>query len=407
MNEIASTGFFPDTFSGRADIGVVGGHLEAHSFEMLRDRQEEWQRRIALLEQAQHFIYVSTYYLQWDQYGTRFLEALLQASARGVHVVLVLDSFGQKLCGLAMGPWDKDLLNEKLEELRAAGGEVSSYSPAYRSQRWIGGGQHIKIQVTDKGLAMFGSSNISLDSYERWDELSVVVSGSVTLAMLDTFACIDIEVRPEDRAMLEDRCRKQTNQPILFDFGAFNPNPLSGARTPFLRRTTNSQTLGIAQAIREAQESILITCFYYKPPPLLRQEILNARARGVRVAIYHSHLEALSEMRLSWLASAVDYPSLFNAGVEIYESLNGEHSKTVLVDDKLAMLGSYNFEHAADDRLAEATLVSTDHRVVAAIRGIIEECELRFEQITKDDFENLPSSLHWQRQLVRPFKRWV
>ncbi len=306
-----------------------------------------------------------------------------------------------------MAPEDRRALRRALNELRALGVEISFYAPRRRIQRWLGGGQHVKIQLSENGHVLFGSSNVTASSYERWDELSAVLAGPVAPALLDSFACLDVRVRRRDREALARVSRDSGPDPIVFDYGVFNPNPAQGWTGPLGWRTTNSQTAGFLQAIRRARKSVVLTSFYYKPAPVLRREILAARARGVRVQVYHSHLEALSETRLAWLAAAADFDSLLAAGVEIYESRHGEHSKVVLIDDRIAMFGSYNFEHAADDRLAEATLASADPRVVAAITQVLEECAETSEPMTRERLGRLPFSLRWQRRAVRPFRRWM
>ncbi len=381
--------------------------LAASTFEPLRDRRSEWLRRLALIEQAQRFVYVSTFYLEWDRYAREFLEALKRARRRGAHVVLVADTFGQRLTGSATTRQDRRSLSRSLGELRALGAEVSFYAPRHRIQRWLGGGQHVKIQLSEDGLALFGSSNVTASSYERWDEFSALLAGPAALALLDSFAALGVRVRPRDREVIARVSRDPGPDPIRFDYGLFNPNPAQGAWGPLGWRTNNALTLGLERAFRQARESILLTSFYYKPAPGLRREVLAARARGVRVAVYHSHVEALPETRLAWLAAAADYDCLLAAGVEIYESRHGEHSKVILIDGRVAMFGSYNFEHAADDRLAEAMLSSTDPRVVAPIARVLEECAGSTEPMTRQRLDRLPRSLRWQRRLVRPVRRWM
>ena len=359
------------------------------------------------MARTQRFVYLSTFYLDWDHYGRELLAALAAARRRGAHVVLVVDSFGQRLGGVAMAPEDRRALRRALEELRQLGAEVSFYAPRHRIQRWLGGGQHVKIQISEDGRALFGSSNVTASSYERWDELSALLEGPVVLALLDSFPSLGVRVRPRDRAVVARVGRDSGTDPVLFDYCAYNPNPVQGGAGPLGWRTTNALTLGLRQAVRQATESVALTSFYYKPAPVLRREILAARARGVRVTFYHSHLEALSETRLAWLAAAADFDSLLAAGVEIRESRHGEHSKVVLIDDRLAMFGSYNFEHAADDRLAEAMLASTDRRVVAAIGQVLEECARTTEPMTAERLRRLPFDLRWQRRAVKPLRRWM
>ena len=59
--------------------------------------------------------------------------------------------------------------------------------------------------------------------------------------------------------------------------------------------------------------------------------------------------------------------------MRIYENRHGEHSKIVLIDDEWVAFGSYNFEHAAHDRLAEAMLVSRDARATRPAAEIFAE----------------------------------
>ncbi len=122
---------FPDSFGSRPEVGLVARDLAASCFEPLRDRGAEWRRRLELLEQARRFVYVSTYYLEWDRYGRAFLEALTAARRRGAHVVLVADAFGQRLGGVAMEPDSRRALMRALDQLRRLGaGQLLRSPPA-------------------------------------------------------------------------------------------------------------------------------------------------------------------------------------------------------------------------------------------------------------------------------------
>ena len=93
--------------------------------------------------------------------------------------------------------------------------------------------------------------------------------------------------------------------------------------------------------------------------------LFRSAARGARVEVHHSHLDALPATELAWIAAAAHYRRLIRAGVRLFENRRGEHSKIVLVDETWVAFGSYNFEEPAHDRLAEAMLFSADPRTVA------------------------------------------
>ena len=133
---------------------------QASALVPLWDRAAEWQRRLAMIEEAHAFLYLSTFYIEHDIYGTRILAALRRAQRRGVAVSLLVDAFGQRLGGVLMTASQRAALTHELAGLRADGGTVAVYAPAHHVQRLLGGGQHVKIQVSEAGEAIVGSSNL-------------------------------------------------------------------------------------------------------------------------------------------------------------------------------------------------------------------------------------------------------
>ena len=135
----------------------------------LWDRAVEWARRLAMIHEARAFVYLSTFYIEYDAYAIEMLSALREAQRRGVAVNLLVDAFGQRLGGVLMSQEQRAMLARELDAIRAAGGVVTMYRPPRTLQRWLGGGQHVKIQVSEAGDAIFGSSNITHASDEGWN----------------------------------------------------------------------------------------------------------------------------------------------------------------------------------------------------------------------------------------------
>lgn len=362
-----------------------------------------------MLEGARSFVYVSTFYIEWDRFGQEFLQALRAARGRGVHVALVIDRCGQKLGSVGMSKSALRSLAFEFEALREVGVEVLLYAPRRRLSRLLAGGHHVKIQVTDRGSVLITSGNITASSHDRWDEFAVIVDGPVAIPMLETFEVLGVTVRPVDHDQLGYVSMETGPDPLELEYGVFNPAAAHGLFGPLGWRSLNPITLGLCTAIERAKTSIRLTSFYFKPAPLLRRAILAAARRGVQIEIFHSHLEALPETRLAWMAAASDYDELLAAGINIYESRHGEHSKVVLIDDQLAIFGSYNLEHAADDRLAEAMLSSTDDRVLHAIREVLDACasSSAFSRVTRSSLAGMHWKLRLGRRVVRPWRRWL
>ena len=260
----------------------------ATALHPLWDRAAEWQRRLAMIHESTRILYLSTYYIEYDQYGAALIAALLAAQRRGVAVSLLIDGFGQRLGGTLMIPAVKATLTARLDELRWAGATVAVYEPPHAMQRHLGGGQHVKIQVSEAGEAIFGSSNITLSSFEHWNEYSVALRGPVVRVLLDSYREIGGQVDDEHLAALDEPALGN-REDIELDYWVCNPNNHQGALGPLWWRGHNLVTDRMAEMVDAARTRIRLTAFYFKPVPMLMRAVVRAARRGVRVEVYHSH----------------------------------------------------------------------------------------------------------------------
>lgn len=380
---------------------AVGG---VDSFISMASRTKEWQRRLAMVERARRFLYLSTYFYHPDRYGREMAEALVAAAARGVDVWLVVDGFGQRLAGALMSRAERVAARRLWPTLAQAGIHVCRYTPGPPLQRLFGGGYHIKVQVSEAGEAIFASGNISATSFDGWNEYAVAVRGAMVRPMLESvMAAID---RPE-RAHLDalgPPPQGDTPSRYVAHLPCADPSPVS----PFRQRRPNPITDALVELIDRAEQRLSITSFYFKPAPLLFAAVARAAGRGVAVEIVHSHRDALPASPAPWLAATFTYPRLLAAGVAIFERRGGEHSKIVVVDGREAAVGTYNFEWAAHDRLAESMLFTREPSIVADLAAVIGAIRAHPTVGRTDaaDLAALPPGLKLRRALLYPFRRW-
>ncbi|MFQ5640931.1 MAG: phosphatidylserine/phosphatidylglycerophosphate/cardiolipin synthase family protein [bacterium] len=365
-----------------------------------------------MIRDSSRFLYISTFYYELDKYGLEFLAELMSALKRGVSVTLIIDSFGQKLAATLMSTAQRAELRARLLALQNASARVIIYRPGKPLQRVLGSGYHIKIQVSDSGEALFSSGNISRLSYEKWMEFAVSLRGPVTVTLLAELLKLigdpdDSHISYLSRFSLADR--QPGSQIVRCRYISYNPCDDPSPLSPIRQRHPNPLTTNLVNVINSARKSILLSSFYYKPEPGLFQAIEKAAQRGVHVEIYHSHRDALEVTKVAWVVASLGYPRLLDAGVKIYEHIDGQHTKFVLIDDKWVWLGSYNFEYAAHDRLAEAMLVTEDHSIVAVIQRFFAECrrDPKSIRVPRDAIAQLPVWLKVYRLLCYPFKRWL
>ncbi len=382
--------------------------LTATALCPLWNRAAEWERRLRMIREARRFLYLSTYYVEYDDYGAELLALLLAAQRRGVAVNLLIDGFGQRLGGVLMSAAVKSALNERLDVLRAAGAVVTVYRPPHALQWRLGGGQHVKIQVSEEGEAIFGSSNVTRTSFEGWNEYSVALRGPVVRALLESYRTIGGEVDAAHLRDLDGRAAGARGN-IDLDYWICNPNLHQGRRGPLGWRGPNVVTERMLDMVNAARRRIELTTFYFKPAPALLDALLAATRRGVDVEIHHSHRDALPATDLAWIAAAAGYPLLLDAGVRIYENRAGEHSKIVLVDDARVAFGSYNFEDAAHDRLAEAMLATRHPAAVVPAREIFDllRADPHNAPVGRGFRRDVPGGLRLRLAVLGRLKRWM
>jgi cardiolipin synthase len=382
----------------------------AVSARLLADRAAEWSARLRMVEDAREFLVLTTYYFGSDSHSATMLEALTRAQRRGVRVTLAMDRFGQRLAGNLGRPPDHHRLRADLDTLREAGGHVFEYTPRTWRHRLVGGGMHVKIQVSEAGAAIFGSSNVAHHSFRRWNEVSMHLEGPIVGLLLDD-ACrcsgLDAHATRWHRERLATP-HPHTGQGIRLGYLCEDPERHSAPLFPF-GDADNRLTAEMVAMIERARRTLRITAFYCKPALVLRDALLRACRRGVDVEIFHSHRDSLEVSQAPWMSASNHYAALLEAGASIYENHDGEHSKVVLVDDEEVAVGSYNFEHAAHDRLVEAMLFCRDPDLCAQFSTFFDALRASPANLRVGDdwLRRLPRLLRVKRWLHHPMERWI
>lgn len=377
--------------------------------DILIDRDEEWARRLRMVSHAERFLLLTTYYFGSDERSGAMADALAAAARRGVRVVLVIDGFGQWLAESMVKADEAPRLRARLSAIEAAGGRVVTYAPRPLRHRLAGGGVHVKIQVSEAGVAIFGSSNIAHHSFAQWNEVSLELEGALVAHLLEE-ACLFARLSAEETAELAGLLPAKVASERTRSLGYLREDPAerSGALFPF-GVVDNRLTGELVRLIDDARRTLSITSLYYKPAPVLRDAILRACQRGVDVEIFHSHRDALDVTPIPWIPASFQLDPLLKAGARIYENRLGEHSKVFLADDRELAVGSYNLEHAAHDRLIEAMLFSDDAAMCSTFRALFEALRRCPDNValTPGWLGELSSRLRIQRWLYRPFLRWM
>ena len=123
-------------------------------------------------------------------------------------------------------------------------------------------------------------------------------------------------------------------------------------------------------AMHEAEERIVLTAPYFVPTSAILLALRIAVLRGVRVDVI---VPARSNHPLVQAAGRASFEEVLESGVNIHLHSPGLlHSKTMLVDDSFALIGTANFDVRSISLNFELKLLIFDHETVRTLVSIHE-----------------------------------
>ncbi len=245
---------------------------------------------------ARQSVRLETYIYSDGHLGRQFVDALLAAAKRGVHVSVLVDAFGS---------WA--LPENYFDSLIAAGVTVRRFN---RLTLWrFAVRDHRKLLVCDDNSAFVGGFNIA-DEYDGdgitsgWRDVGARLDNPVLVTTLSASFDKLFSFAESRRKPLQRLLYRRHN--VIQSDGSFSHNPglKSHSLTRLLRRD-------LAKA-----KDVQIVSAYFLPTYRLRRALMRTARRGGRVRLI---LAAKTDVYLSQLAARNLYPRLLQAGVEIYE----------------------------------------------------------------------------------------
>ncbi len=344
-----------------------------HQVQLLQGGLAFFTALIDDIELSVHEVRFETYIFNTQGMGATIAQALERAAGRGVAVFLVMDGVGTP-----------EISDEWARRFDAAGVKWQIFSPLGRwglliPSRWRR--LHRKLCVVDGRVAYCGGVNVLDDFFDpnhgvlafpRFD-FSVRVVGPLVqsvheatarfwwrLQAVRTMTESDFQAAWQalQKAVQVTLASRHHNK-IVRDPA---DNPLASAkaylvlRDNLLNRTRIERSY--RKAIGEAQTEIIIANAYFLPGRKLRQGLIPAAQRGVRVRLL---LQGRYEYFLQFHATRPVYGALLAAGVEIHEyAVSFLHAKVAVIDGHWATVGSSNLDPLSLLLAREANVVVDD-----------------------------------------------
>lgn len=339
---VASGEYRSALFGTLGDYSGIERHLSAsvHSHGFLNNRIAYYGDGVAFfdalcseLEAAQSFIFLEYFIITPGLVFDRIHDILRRKANAGVEVRVLYDDLGT-LGKLPSGFYKR---------LSAEGIDCRKFNKVYPILSGIYNYRdHRKISVIDGRVGFTGGMNIG-DEYAgleypfgKWKDSAVRIEGAAVGNLTHLFFQL------WDAAGKREESFQKYFLPIptLDGTGGYVHVFGSGPR-PFYREEVAENIL--LDLFGAARRRIYITTPYLIIDRALTNALRNAAARGVDVRIVTPHIP---DKRVVFQLTRASYRKLLEAGVRIYEYTPGFiHSKQILVDDEIALVGTVNLDY--------------------------------------------------------------
>ena len=350
------------------------------------DGRSKLEALLAEIAGARHHIHLQYYIFCDDETGCRLRDALVAKAREGVEVRILYDDVG---CS--------GVKKSFFEQMRREGIEVYAFLhvkfPLFTSK--INYRNHRKIAVIDGRVGFIGGMNIA-DRYVRgtkwglWRDTHFRIEGSGAAGLQISF--------------LSDWSATTRQQIAGFDYfptaRRFTDNILQIVPSgPFGKWRVLLQA--DSYAVSNARQRIWIQTPYYLPSDVLNSALQVAALAGIDVRLM---LPARSDARAVDLASHSYLDDMMKAGVKILFYKPGFlHSKLMIVDDRLTVIGSANMDFRSFEHNFEINAFVYDGEFNARMSEIFAADAAHCHAVRPGEWFNRPRTRRWAESLMRVF----
>lgn len=340
---------------------VLGGLPAMHGNEVsiVDDYEQVYKELVASFDNAKEYIHVEFFIVALDETTLPVFESLQRAAGRGVKVRFLYDKIVSRRYP------NRKKLYRMLDSIGIEHREMLPLSlipgknftrPDLRNHR--------KIVVVDGMIAFTGSQNLIDKSYHRkddlyYEEVMMKLTGPIVWQYNNVFrADWFAETEEPLLELVEDNDIPASTGSVIAQVLPSGPAHDHGNNLKFYTSMVHS-----------AKERVGIVVPYFIPDESFLDALIAAAQRGVKVTIINS--ESIDKL-LAGHAQRSYYEEMLEAGIQIY--LYKEpvflHTKQVLIDNEVAIVGSSNLDIRSFELDLEVTTILYDTQVVKKLQLI-------------------------------------
>lgn len=355
---------------------------------ILDDPREAIQARVDVIQQASGEIGLLYFLARNDRITLGVLALLREAKRRGVSDVRVIVD----------GSFHR-IPKAVLAHLRDEGVQIRVYHPLdLRHPSWMLRRMHEKVIVADSARYITGGRNLAeayfgLAAKKNYVDRDVFVEGASAGDADAHFELLWTSRHVADLRVRVSRAEKERAAirlgEVLHELVASGAIALDTRRDwaaggndvenvrylhdPLVSKEGRRVGLRIEEMIDAAQESVIIESPYFVPPKSLRLLLEKKRAEGVEVVVVTNSLRSTDGV-LPQAAYLKYRRGLVRAGIEMHEYKGPDtlHAKSIVIDGRIAMIGSYNIDPRSRYLNTEVMMVAEDQALARELTASID-----------------------------------
>ncbi|MBB3109533.1 cardiolipin synthase [Paenibacillus phyllosphaerae] len=356
-------------------------YTQDNDVEIYTDGNDKFDALIASIQEAKQHVHLMYYIVRDDVIGRRLMAALVEKAKEGVEVRFLYDHIGSTR-----------LRSSYFSELLLAGGMVASFFPSkipFLNFR-VNYRNHRKLAIIDGNVGFIGGFNIG-DEYlglsERfgyWRDTHLRLKGSSVLQMqahflMDWNLASNVEVSENPMYF-----------PVVPTAGTVGVQIVSSGPSNTAEQIKNAYI----KMIHAAKEFIYIQTPYFIPDESVLTALRLAALSGVNVVLM---IPAVPDHKMVYWASYSYLGDLLAAGGRcmLYER-GFLHAKTIVVDGKIASVGTANVDIRSFKLNFEVNAIIYDSTTTERLKQIFETDMFTSRELTMEIYE--------QRSRLQRFK---
>jgi len=351
-----------------------------NQIDLLVDGDATFDAIFTAIDSARDYLLVQFFIVHDDALGMKFQERLMEQARAGVKIYFLYDEVG---CHSLPRKW--------LRVLRESGARVEGFKTTrgWGNRFQINFRNHRKLVIADGREALTGGLNVGDEYLGRskrfgpWRDTHVRLRGPAVLAA--------------QLAFLEDWHWATDEVPQV----SWTPTPGDGDQSVLVLATGPADeaercSLAFIRAVNSARSRLWISSPYFVPDLTVLTALQLAALRGVDVRLL---LPRRTDHLLPMLSSYSYYESLASAGIELWRYQPGFlHQKALLVDDRLAAVGSINVDYRSFHLNFELMVMVTDQGFASQMEAMLKEDFARSSRVDLAEFHERP---WWFKTAVR------